>query len=112
MPNTRRVAFMLDLEWPYKRHAGVFIGAQKYAQEKGWEAIIDEYADDSLRRGAGRAPPYDGVIARATRRLALRAETRGVPVVNVWVSSPVWKSLPGVFGDFAEMGRLRAEHLL
>jgi LacI family transcriptional regulator len=112
MAGKRRVAFMLDLEWPYKRHAGVFIGAQNYAQERGWDAIVDEYADDSLRTGRGRAPPYDGIIARATRGLARRAKARGVPVVNVWLSSPAWRSVPGVFPDFAEMGSLRAEHLL
>ena len=49
MPKTRRVAVMLDLEWPYKRHAGIFAGTQQYAQEKGWESTVDEYADDRLR---------------------------------------------------------------
>ena len=39
----RRVAFMLDLEWPYKRHAGIFAGTQQYAEEQGWESTIDEY---------------------------------------------------------------------
>ena len=37
-----RVAIQLELEWSYKRHAAIFSGAQKYAQEKGWESIIDE----------------------------------------------------------------------
>ncbi len=35
---------MLELDWPYKRHAGVFAGTQQYAQEQGWESVIDEYA--------------------------------------------------------------------
>ena len=112
MPPPRRVAVMLELDWPYKRHAGIFAGAQKYAQERGWESLIDEYAADTLRAHPERPPPYDGVIARATRKLARRAVRRGVPVVNVWCSSPAWRSLPGVFPDFAAAGRLRAEHLL
>jgi LacI family transcriptional regulator len=112
MPKPRRVAIMLDLQWPYKRHAGVFVGTQQYAQEKGWESLIDEFVDDTLGSGSRRPAPYDGIIARATRRLALRAARTGVPLVNVWLSSPVWRSLPGVFADHAEMGRLRAEHLL
>ena len=37
MPKPPRVAVMLDLEWPYKRHAGIFAGTQQYAQQQGWE---------------------------------------------------------------------------
>jgi len=112
MPKPRRVAVMLDLEWPYKRHAGIFAGTQEYALEHGWHSIIDEYADDTLPARPGEPVPYDGVIARATRKLARRAARLNVAVVNVWFSSPVWKSLPGAFADFAAIGRLRAEHLL
>jgi len=112
MSKPRRVAVMLDLNWPYKRHAGVFAGTQQYAREHGWQSIIDEYADDTLPVRPGTKVPYDGVIARATRKLAQRAARLKVPVVNVWFSSPVRKSLPGVFADFSAIGRLRAEHLL
>lgn len=107
-----RVAIMLELDWPYKRHAGIFAGTQQYAQEHGWESIIDEYADDTLARADGGTIPYDGIIARVTRRLARRASRLKVPLVNVWFSSPAWRSLPGVFPDFVAIGRLRAEHLL
>jgi LacI family transcriptional regulator len=103
---------MLNLVWPYKRHAGVFAGTQRYAQEQGWESIIDEYADDTLSTRPAKAVPYDGIIARATRKLARRAWRLNVPLVNVWFSSPVWKMLPGVFADYPAIGRLRAEHLL
>jgi len=103
---------MLDLEWPYKRHADIFAGSQKYALEQDWESIIDEYADDTLPALPTQDAPYDGIIARATKKLAVRAEHLIVPVVNVWFSSPVAKQLPGVFPDFEKMGRLRAEHLL
>jgi len=128
----RRVAVMLELEWPYKRHAGIFAGTQKYAQEHGWHSIIDEYAGDTLpakkkgtdpvsrngpkgaaqKRGPSPFSPYDGVIARATKTLAERGAKAHVPVVNVWYSSPVFDKLPGVFADFAAIGRMRAEHLL
>jgi LacI family transcriptional regulator len=103
---------MLDLKWPYKRHTGIFAGTQQYAQEQGWESIIDEYADDTLSARHSKAVPYDGIIARATRKLAQRAARLHVPLVNVWFSSPVWKMLPGVFADYPASGRLRAEHLL
>jgi LacI family transcriptional regulator len=106
-----RVAIMLDLQWPYKRHAGVFAGVQRYAEECGWVSIIDEFADDTLRRERG-AERYDGIIARANPLLARRAANRGVPVVNVWPSSPARHLLPGVFPDSTATGRLVAEHLL
>jgi LacI family transcriptional regulator len=108
----RRVALMLDLEWPYKRHASIFAGTQRYAEEQGWHSIIDEFAHDTLPARRTKAIPYDGVIARANTQLAERATRLGVPVVNVWLSSPARDMLPGVFADFAVGGRLQAEHLL
>lgn len=107
----RRIALMLDLQWPYKRHAEVFAGFQRCAAERGWVSIIDEFAHDTLRRGP-RAEQYDGIVARANAPLARRAAKRGLPVVNVWPSSPARHLLPGVYPDSAEAGRLVAEHLL
>ena len=106
LPRPPRIALMLDLEWPFKRHADLFAGTQRYANEHGWRSIVDEFVDDRP------ASSYDGVIARATRRLARWADHTGVPVINVWYSSPVRSALPGVFPDFQNIGRLRAEHLL
>lgn len=103
---------MLELRWPYKRHAALFAGTQQYAQEQGWESILDEFAAENLPDRRGQPLPYDGIIARANRSLAEKSARLGVPVVNVWFTSPVWQQLPGVFADFAASGRLRAEHLL
>jgi LacI family transcriptional regulator len=107
----RRVALMLDLQWPYKRHSEVFAGIHRYAEERGWVTIIDEFAHDTLSR-ARSAERYDGIVARAHHALAPRAAHRGVPVVNVWPSSPARRLVPGVFPDSAEVGRIVAEHLL
>jgi len=103
---------MLDLQWPYKRHSEIFAGVQRYAEEQGWVSVIDEFAHDTLGRRHGQAAGYDGIVARANRPLARRALQRGVPVVNVWPSSPARRLLPGVFPDSTETGRLVAEHLL
>lgn len=111
MSKQRRVAVKLSLNWPYKRHAAIFAGAQQYAQEHGWQSTVDEFVEDTLIR-SGESIPYDGVIARATSKLALRAAKLNIPVVNVWTTSPVWKRLPNVFADYAAVGTLRAEHLL
>jgi LacI family transcriptional regulator len=103
---------MLELEWPYKRHAGIFAGAQQYAEEQGWESTIDEFVAQKLPPRRTKLLPYDGVISRASKQLAQRAGRLGLPVVNVWVGSPVRQQLPGVFTDFAAIGQMRAEHLL
>ena len=112
MTRKPRVALMLDLESAYWRHVSIFAGAHEYAAAHNWETIIDEYADDTLPARRGKQPPYDGVIARATRMLAQRAKRLGVPVVNIWLNSPVRDALPGVFPDMAAVGQMRAEHLL
>jgi len=103
---------MLDLQWPYKRHAQIFAGFQRFAVEQGWVTIIDEFPHDTLRRARAGSERYDGIVARAHHPLARRAAKLGVPVVNVWPSSPARHLLPGVFPDSAATGRLLAEHLL
>jgi len=112
MPKRRRVALMLDLQWPYKHHTGIFAGTQQYAQEHDWESVIDEFAGDTLASGRNGRARYDGIIARANTHLVDQAKKRNVPVANVWASSPVKDQLPGVFPDSRLAGRLRAEHLL
>jgi len=108
MGGTRRVAVMIDLNWPYKHHHAVFVGIHRYARRRGWDCVVDPHADERL--GPGR-PAYDGVIARATARLAERARVAGVPVVNVWQNSPA-RRLPAVFHDAAAAGRASGRHLL
>jgi LacI family transcriptional regulator len=109
MGTIRRVAVMIDLQWPLKHHQDVFAGTQRYARERGnWECVIDLHAGESLHPGSSE---YDGVIARATSRLALRARRAAVPVVNVWLNSPARK-LPAVFHDVQAAGRLAANHLM
>ncbi len=112
MPKPRRVAIQLELEWPYKRHAALFAGTQQYARGKGWESVIDEFVAENLPSRRTKSPPYDGVIARATEKLATRTARLGIPLVNVWFNCPVRDQLPGVFPDHAAGGRIRAEHLL
>ncbi len=112
MSKPRRVAVMLDIGSAYKRHTTAYAGTQMYAQEQGWKMIIDEFADDTLPTRRTKSLPYDGVIARATKKLAERAEQLKLPLVNLWRTSPVAQKLPGVFPDYSIAGRLRAEHLL
>ena len=71
MANSRRVAMMLDLDWPYARHIGVFAGTQRYALETGNWALRGgrDRPRVCCAPTAKRKPTYDGIIARATERL-------------------------------------------
>jgi len=111
MAQRRRVAIMLELDWPYKRHHGVFAGTQEYALQCGrWECTIDPHPELILEaKDAARA--YDGIIARATPALVAAARRAGVPLVNVWASSPV-TDVPLVSPDFAAAGAMAARHLI
>lgn len=107
----QRVAFKLELEWPYKRHVKVFAGAQRYAEEQGWESTIDEFVEERLPTNPNSVP-YDGVIGRVTQKLADWAGQLCIPIVNVWMASPAWHQLPGVYPDFEAVACIRAEHML
>lgn len=55
--------------------------------------------------------PFDGILARATPEIAKAARKKNIPLVNIWLNSPV-EELPSVFPDFTGSGILAAEHLL
>ncbi len=104
MAKKRRVALMLDLNWPYEWHHGIFVGAQRYAKEQGWDTIIDETLDPNNK--------YDGIIARTTQEIFDLANKHHTPLVNVMFGSAVRDKVPSVVPDYTIGGRIRAEHLL
>ncbi len=108
--NLRRVAISLELDCGYKRHLEVYAGCQKYADEAGWLCTINPAIDRMITRDGGSQLPYDGIIARATKPIADAARQTGVPLVNVWMNSPV-QDLPSVFPDFDETGMMAAAML-
>lgn len=115
MPIKRRIAVALEFHLLYKQHAECFAGILRYADEQGWETIIDEWVEVTLDNAGPGPLPYDGVIARIndiSLDLVDVAAKRDIPLVNVHRSSPVYERVPGVFPDLEQMGRLRAEHLL
>jgi LacI family transcriptional regulator len=115
MPHGRRVGIALDIQLLFKHHTEVFAGVQHYADEAGWTTVIDNWPEETLDRGKRGKPAYDGIIARVTpERMPLveMAAATGVPVVNVMCGSPAFARLPGVFPDYAGVGRMQAEHLL
>lgn len=106
-----RVAISLEMEWAYKRHLQLYAGCQHYADEAGWLCSVNPAIERMLAVGADGRPNYDGIIARATPALAAAAEKFGVPLVNVWLNSPV-RGLPSVFSDFEISGVMAAENLI
>ena len=89
----------------------MFAGTQEYAQQCGrWECTIDPHPELILE-AKGSEQAYDGIIARATPRLAAAARLAGVPLVNVWFNSPVTDA-PLVSPDLGAVGRMAARHLM
>ena len=74
--------------------------------------FVDEFVAKSLPARRGRPLPYDGVYGRINKPTAERGSRLNLPIVNVWVNSPSWQSLPAVFPDLRASGQLIAEHLL
>lgn len=104
-----RIAAVFDLKWPYKRHYGFFAGLQDYArQHADWTFDLSSYPELDLARGER----FDGIIGRITADCAAAARKARIPVVNLWIESPVASRLPGVYPDFHEAGRMVAEHLI
>ncbi len=106
----KRVAIALEVQWGYKRHLETYAGCQRYADEAGWECSITPTTARLLRMENGK-PTFDGILARATPPLATAAKRMNVPLVNLWLNSPV-KNLPSVFADFEASGIMAAEHLI
>ena len=105
----KRVAISIEMEWGFKRHLEIYAGSQRFADESAWDCVIHPAVDRALNTAG--APCFDGIIARATHSIASAAAKAGIPVVNVWLNSPV-TNLPGVYPDFYSSGTMAAEHLL
>ena len=106
----RRVAIALEMDWGFRRHQDTYAGCHAYAEKAGWECFIHPAPDRVLSSKGGRNA-FEGIIARATPGMEAAAKTAGIPIVNVWMNSPV-KTLPNVFPDSRKSGTMAAEHLL
>lgn len=106
----RRVAIALDMDWGFRRHQDTYAGCHTYAEKAGWDCVIHPAPERALLAKGGENA-FDGIIARVTPGLAEAARKLRIPIVNVWMNSPV-KDLPNVFGDSRATGTMAAEHLL
>ena len=105
----RKIAVVMELDWPYKRHYEIFAGIEQYAAEQGdWELHLGNFPQLELSRGT----KYDGVVGRISKNCMTAANKAKVPLVNVWNDSPVAMQVPGVLIDFKTAVRMAAEHLV
>ncbi|MEX0867522.1 MAG: DNA-binding transcriptional regulator [Pirellulales bacterium] len=111
MPKKRRVAVVIDLEWPLAHHQRVFAGIHRYASQRGgWNCSIDPYLDLTANH-RGDSHQLDGIVGRIPALLAKQARRRGVPLVNVWANSPA-ANVVSVLHDAAGSGRMATRHLI
>ncbi len=109
MSRKRHVAVVVDLNWPFKRHYEMYAGIRDFAaQHTDWTFDLGNFPHYELAQGRN----YDGIVGRITKDCYTAARKAGIPVVNVWMSSPVANKVPGVYGDSRAIGRMAAEHLV
>jgi LacI family transcriptional regulator len=108
---TRIVGFWMDVDTGFKLELETYAGCQRYAREAGWRLVLDP-SIKRLKPSKTEFVPYDGILARATIPIAEAAQDAGVPLVNLWLNSPVLESVPSVVADYEAAGLMAAEHLL
>lgn len=115
MPTPRRIGLTLDVHLLYKHHTDTFAGFKRYADERQWHTVLDDWIVETLATSKRGRPAYDGVVARVGADQAGLVDATakaGVPLVNVMAGSPAFSTLPGVSPDFDQAGRGQAEHLV
>ena len=109
MPRVPEIAIIIDLEWALKHHHETFSGIQQCLKTHGWRfSVWGKLPEVLKKRGQDR---FDGVIGRIGEEDAEIAKSAGIPVVNVWLSSPA-KGLVTVCQDEGKAGRMSAAHLM
>jgi LacI family transcriptional regulator len=109
MAKERQIAVVMELQWPYRRHHEAFSGIQEYAAtHANWSFDLGNYPELAIAEGVR----FDGIIGRIGRDCHAAARKAGIPVVNVWIDSPVAARIPGVHPDSHAAGRMAAEHLI
>lgn len=112
MSTKKRIAISLELHWSLNHHLNVFAGVMDYAQQCGdWDCLIGPCPEWNLRRR--KAQKYcDAILARVTKPMLAAARANGIPIINVWYSSPVLGKVLTVVPDHRKRARIAAQHLI
>lgn len=108
---SKTVGFWMDVHFGLKLELDTYAGCQKYAREAGWKLVLDPSLK-RLHRWKPERKQYDGILTRVTPEIATAAQKAGVPLVNLWLNSPMLENLPSVVLDCEAAGELAAEHLI
>jgi LacI family transcriptional regulator len=107
-PFSRKVAVTTDLDWPLRRHYDFLEGVQEYADVHEWELAVDPRPERRMRRGV----TFDGIVGRIEQPTYEAAKARNIPMVNLWMHSPVRTFLPNVEVDYFAGANIAAQHLV
>lgn len=103
-----KIAVMMELEWPLSRHFKVNAGIYDFASKHtNWQLDQCDYPEIFMKNGI----KYDAIIGRISKSCYDVAVKKSLPMVNVWMNSPVRDKLPNVFIDSYEAGLIAAQHL-
>ncbi|WP_250927955.1 AraC family transcriptional regulator [Aporhodopirellula aestuarii] len=109
MSKKRRIAILIEVETPLRRHLDVLAGIQQVATTADWDTTLIPVTDFDLSDNRNQA--FDGFVGRIGRSLAIKAKEHNIPAVNVWLNTDA-ENLPGVFPDWRQAGKIATQHLL
>lgn len=105
----RRVALASELDWPVRQHYDLIAGIQEYADsQEDWLVEVSRYPEVRMEEGIR----FDGIVGRIEPDTLAAAQRAGIPVVNVWMNSPVAEQMHNVQVDPKAAGQVAAEHLI
>ena len=109
MPDRLNIAVVMELNWPFTRHFITNQGISDYANEHtNWLLDQCDYPELFIKKGVH----YDGIIGRISSACYKEAIKHRIPMVNVWLNSPVVEQIPSSLVNFTEAGQIAAEHLV
>lgn len=113
MSRKRRIGVAINAQHLHAEDQQLYRGIRKYSQQHtGFECVLAPFALDDLRQANPSSPPFDGLLAQATRELVDEADRLQIPIVDVWRDSRVTVPIHCVFPDFPKGGRMAGQHLL
>ena len=110
---TRRIGVAINTQHARAEDQALYSGVRAYSRKHaGFDCVLAPFATEDLKAAPRSKPPYDGILAQATKEMVVVAKRTRVPVVDVWRNSRVQVTINCVFPDFAKAGRMAGQHLV